>query len=85
SDEVWFDKQQDRYYLAAVANPGGPVLGIVDARNDRWLANLPTGPHAHSVAADPVNGRVFVPIAATDAESGCRNGCIAVFAIPSSH
>jgi hypothetical protein len=81
SDEVWFDKQQERYYLAAVANPGGPVLGIVDARNDRWLANLPTGPSAHSVAADPVNSRVFVPIAATDAESDCRNGCIAVFAI----
>jgi DNA-binding beta-propeller fold protein YncE len=85
SDEVWFDKQQDRYYLAAVANPGGPVLGVVDARDDRWLANVPTGPHAHSVAADPVNGRVFVPIAATDAQSDCRNGCIAVFAAPSSH
>lgn len=82
SDEVWFDKQQDRYYLAAVANPGGPVLGIIDARDGRWIANLPTGPHAHSVAADPVNGRVFVPIAATNDESDCRDGCIAVFAAP---
>jgi hypothetical protein len=84
SDEVWFDKQQGRYYLAAVANPGGPVLGVVDARDDRWLANLPTGAHAHSVAADRVNGRVFVPIAATKTESDCRDGCIAVFAAPSS-
>jgi DNA-binding beta-propeller fold protein YncE len=84
SDEVWFDKRQGRYYLAAVANPGGPVLGVIDARNDRWLANLPTGPHAHSVAADPADGQVFVPIAAANAAGQCRSGCIAVFAAQSS-
>jgi DNA-binding beta-propeller fold protein YncE len=80
SDEVWFDKQQDRYYLAAVANPGGPVLGVINARDDRWMANVPTGPHAHSVAADPVTGQVFVPIGATNSASQCQSGCIAVFA-----
>jgi DNA-binding beta-propeller fold protein YncE len=84
SDEVWFDRRRDRYYLAAVANPGGPVLGVVDARDGRWLANLPTGAHAHSVAADPADGRVFVPIAATGTEADCRDGCIAVFAGPAS-
>jgi DNA-binding beta-propeller fold protein YncE len=78
SDEVWSDLKSGRYYLAAVANTGGPVLGVVDSRTNRWIGNLPTGPHAHSVAADPATGRVFVPIAAGSAPD-CARGCIAVF------
>jgi DNA-binding beta-propeller fold protein YncE len=81
SDEVWSDPAAGRYYLAAVANTGGPVLGVVDSRTNRWIANLPTGPHAHSVAADAATGKVFVPIAAGSA-SGCARGCIAVFGPP---
>jgi len=42
SDEVWSDTASGRYYLAAVANPGGPVLGVVDSRNRVWMANVPT-------------------------------------------
>lgn len=78
SDEVWSDPRAGRYYLAAVANTGGPVLGVVDSGTHRWLANLPTGQHAHSVAADARTGKVFVPIAAGGAP-GCIRGCIAVF------
>jgi DNA-binding beta-propeller fold protein YncE len=78
SDEVWSDPQAGRYYLAAVANTGGPVLGVVDSKARRWIGNWPTGPHAHSVAADPATGKVFVPIAAGSAP-GCVRGCIAVF------
>jgi DNA-binding beta-propeller fold protein YncE len=79
SDEVWFDKAQGEYYLAAVANPGGPVLGVINARTDRWVANLPTGPHAHSVAAYGATGQVFVPITPTKSDAQCVSGCIAVF------
>jgi len=78
SDEVWSDPQAGRYYLAAVANTGGPVLGVVDSRTNRWVGNFPTGSHAHSVAADPESGKVFVPIAAGSA-ADCARGCIAVF------
>lgn len=78
SDEVWSDVKAGRYYLAAVANTGGPVLGVVDSHTRAWIANLATGPRAHSVAADAQTGRVFVPIAASSA-GGCRQGCIAVF------
>ena len=78
SDEVWSDLKAGRYYLAAGANPGGPVLGVVDSRTNRWIGNLPTGTHAHSVAADAVTGKVFVPIAAA-AGTDCPRGCIAVF------
>ena len=80
SDEVWYDPKSEYYYMAAGGFPGGAVLGVVDARTNRWLANLPTGAHAHSVAADPRSGRVFVPIAADPHDPNCQAGCIAVFA-----
>jgi DNA-binding beta-propeller fold protein YncE len=79
SDEVWSDRAAGQYYLAAVANPGGPVLGVVDSRTGHWIANLPTGSHAHSVAADARTGKVFVPIAASPAPGACPRGCIAVY------
>ena len=79
SDEVWADPRAHRYYLAAVANTGGPVLGVVNSLTDRWLGNIPTGPHAHSVAADARTGRVFVPVAGGKG-SPCPRGCIEVFA-----
>ena len=78
SDEVWSDDAAGRYYLAAVANTGGPVLGVVDSHARSWVANLPTGPNAHSVAADARTGKVFVPIAAGSAGT-CHRGCIAVY------
>lgn len=78
SDEVWSDLKAGRYYLAAVANTGGPVLGVVDSLTNRWIGNWPTGPHAHSVAADATTGKVLVPIAAGSA-TDCARGCIAVF------
>ncbi len=79
SDEAWSEPRAGLYLLAAVANPGGPVLGVVNARTNRLTAILPTGPHAHSVAADGRTGRVFVPIAPGGTQAGCARGCIAVF------
>ncbi|NNM61878.1 MAG: cytochrome C nitrite reductase [Steroidobacteraceae bacterium] len=80
SDEVWYDPKAHRYYLAAGGFPSGPVLGVVNANTDRWIENLPTGSHAHSVAADPRTGRVFVPIQADPKAGVCPAGCVAVFA-----
>ena len=82
SDEVWSDLKAGRYYLAAEANTGGPALGVVNSRANRWIANLPTGSHAHSVAADATTGKVFVPIAAGASGAGCTKGCVAVFGLP---
>ena len=50
-----------------VGNPvalaaGLAVLGIIDAATNKWIANVPTGKNAHSVAVDPGNNRVYVPI-----------------------
>ncbi|MEO8746050.1 MAG: cytochrome C nitrite reductase [Rhodanobacter sp.] len=79
SDEVWYDPGARKYYLAAVANTGGPVLGVIDAATDTWLGNLASGAEAHSVAADPRSGKVFVPVAANEKIKGCANGCVEVF------
>ena len=80
SDEGWFDPKSRRFYLAAAANTGGPVLGVVDAATDRWIGNIPTGSHAHSVAADPNTGKVFVPMVKTGVNGQCKTGCVAVYA-----
>ncbi|RDU97471.1 cytochrome C nitrite reductase [Trinickia dinghuensis] len=76
SDEIWYDPSTRHYALAAVANLGGPVVGVIDAQHKRWLGNLPSGKAAHSVASD--NGTIFVPVAAGD--KACPNGCVEVFA-----
>lgn len=80
SDEVWYDSKSSNYYLAAAKNPGGPVLGVVNAQTNQWIANLPSGPRAHSVAADPKSGRILVPIEASKDTKDCSSGCIAVYA-----
>jgi hypothetical protein len=80
SDEVWFNPGDGNYYLAARGNPGGPVLGIIDAGTNTWIANLPTAPNAHSVAADPINNHVFVPLTPLPHDPVCVNGCIGVYA-----
>jgi DNA-binding beta-propeller fold protein YncE len=62
SDQVWYNPGDQRYYLAARANPGGPVLGVVDALTHKWIENIPTTKDAHSVAVDPTTNHVFVPL-----------------------
>ncbi|MFP6557897.1 YncE family protein [Paraburkholderia sp. B3] len=75
SDEIWYDPASGHYVLAAVGNPGGPVVGIIDARRVRWIGNVPTGKGAHSIASE--NGTIFVPVGAGSAN--CPRGCIEVF------
>jgi DNA-binding beta-propeller fold protein YncE len=80
SDEVWFNLGDRRFYLAARAMPGGPVLGVVDAETLEFIENVPTGINAHSVAADPFTNQVFVPLQADPNDPTCLNGCIGVYA-----
>ena len=79
-DEVYYDPSSDRWFLAARDNPGGPVVGVVDAATNTFLQNIPTTFNAHSVAVDPVSGEVFIPEGAHPSNLNCPKGCIAVFA-----
>ena len=96
NDEVWFNRGDGRYYLAARNQPGGPVLGVVDARSGVLLQSIPTvnqaavpsaSPQAgtaHSVAVDYADNHAFVPLPANNVFPDCLNGCIAVFGAPRS-
>jgi hypothetical protein len=60
-DEVWYNRGDRRFYLAAFTNPSGPVLSVVDATTGAWVENVPTVKKAHSVAVDPLTDHIFVP------------------------
>jgi DNA-binding beta-propeller fold protein YncE len=79
SDESAVNNKLGQYYSALNGNPGGPILSVVDAKTNQLTQKIPTGPGAHSVAANESNGRVYVPIAveAGPLKGGC--GCIAVY------
>jgi hypothetical protein len=92
SDEVWFDPGSENYYLAARSDTTStgtvtPVLGTVDARTLSFETQISTSTSAHSVAADSVTRRVFVPIGfpaagTSDPTNPCpvvTRGCIAVY------
>jgi len=75
-DEVWYDSGTNRYYTASGNHPGGPVLGVIDAKTNNWIENVPTAPGAHSVAADSKAEVVVVPLTANPA---CPKSCIGVY------
>ncbi|HUB44320.1 MAG TPA: hypothetical protein VMB73_04995 [Acetobacteraceae bacterium] len=96
SDEVWYDRGSNHYYLAARSNETStgtvmPELGFIDAGINTFDGSVPTSTTAHSVAANAPNRHVFVPIgfvppgspAGTDPTNPCpTHGCIAVY-VPS--
>ena len=92
SDEVWFNPGDRRYYTASRANPGSPVLGVIDADSQSLVQVVPTfntpaaapAPRgtSHSVAVDPHNNHILVPMPANNVFPNCLDGCIAVFGVP---
>jgi DNA-binding beta-propeller fold protein YncE len=75
-DEVWYDSGSKHYYTASRGQPGGPVLGVIDAKTNKWIENVPTAPGAHSVAADSKTKHAFVPLTANPS---CQKSCIGVY------
>ena len=73
SDEVWFNKGDNRYYTGSsrdCAVPGTPcpaasqqksVLGVIDAKTNTLIEKVPQGSGSHSVAADSKRNLIFVP------------------------
>jgi len=93
SDEVWFNSGDTRYYTGSNRNPGGAVLGVIDAEANSLIETVPQSSGSHSVAADAKVNRIFVPQVAPVAVVGTggdttnvgagicggNNGCIAVY------
>ncbi len=79
SDEVSYDPTNQTYQLAARNNASGPVLGIIDAATLSLVSAIPTSTNSHSVAVDPINNEVFLPLTAGASNTVCPNGCIGVY------
>jgi hypothetical protein len=90
SDEVWYNPGDGHYFLGESGGANPQHLGIIDSatgKSDTSVkTGIPGGGGAHSVAADPTNLKVFVPIATTSGAGVCSSvggddsvGCIAVF------
>jgi hypothetical protein len=90
SDELWYDPVTGNFYVTGVDAAGNRVIDVV---NDAALSVLQSidltalgadHVNAHSVAVDPFNGNIFVPLEGTTAtatDTLCPNGCVAVFAM----
>jgi DNA-binding beta-propeller fold protein YncE len=79
NDEVWYNRGNQLYFLAARNNPSGAALGIVRAWDNQLIQTIPTATSAHSVAADAKNNHVFVPLGPSKTDASCTNGCIKVY------
>jgi hypothetical protein len=82
-DETWYNPGDGNYYLAARDMPTGPVLGVISAKTRQWLQNVPTNGNAHSVAADPINNHIYVPLpsgSSANCQSAAADGCVGVYA-----
>jgi len=93
SDEVWFNKGDRRYYTGSNRQPGGAVLGVIDAKANVLIETVPQSSGSHSVAADSERNLIFVPQSAPKAVvgnggdttavgagiCGSTSGCVAVY------
>jgi hypothetical protein len=85
SDEVWYNPGDNHYYTGSsrwtntglVGGTRTPVLGVIDAGTNTFIQNVPTSLDSHSVAADPHNNHIYVPL---DKGTSPFGGGIGVFA-----
>jgi hypothetical protein len=93
-DENWYNRGDARYYFTAndKGNPSVDSLGVIDAKTNTWLQNLPD-PGGRQAVALAENNHIFTPVRVTPemvsdpskdnttcASFGVRgHGCIAVF------
>jgi DNA-binding beta-propeller fold protein YncE len=76
-DMVNYNAKNGQYYTASSSNPGGPVLGVIDAKTNTLVQTIPIkGGVPHSVASSEATGHVFVPVGAL----GGGDGMIHVYA-----
>jgi len=81
ADEVWYNPGDGHYFVAAGSNPGGAVVGVIDAFTHVVDQVAPSVAGNHSIAADPIFNRVYVASRAfTSPFVPCTNGCIIVAA-----
>jgi hypothetical protein len=76
SDMAGYVEKLGLYVVGGREAPGGPSIGLIDAKTNQWIQNIPAPPNAHSVIISQANGHILVPSAKT---GGFCGGCILVF------
>ena len=77
ADMVNYNARNGQYYTGSRNNPGGPAIGVIDARTNRLVQTIPLpGGNPHSVTSSEANGHVYVPVGAV----GGGDGTIHIFA-----
>jgi hypothetical protein len=69
TDEVWYDPASNSYYFAHSSEGESEIgaakgaVGIVNAATEEFVRDIPfMGGGVHSVAVNPKNGHIFVPV-----------------------
>jgi hypothetical protein len=83
SDQIWYDPTLGDFFATGVSG-GGRVFDVISDASLEILQSvgLPDV-NAHSIAVDPGNGFVYVPLPASTsfvADALCPLGCVAVYA-----
>jgi hypothetical protein len=92
SDELWYDPASNDFFVTGAKAGGDRVIDIFSDSNYALLQSIDLTAlgagkgNLHSVAVDPLNGEIFVPLLASSVAGGpatlCPSGCVAVFAEP---
>jgi len=90
ADELWYNPTNNTFAVTGVDAEGHRVIDVFDGSTYALIQEIDltdlgfgTG-NAHSVAVDPLNGEIFVPIPGNPATGGgtntvCPAGCVAAF------
>jgi hypothetical protein len=76
SDMAGYVEKLGLYVVGGRETPTGPGIGLLDAKTNEWIQNIPAPPNAHSVVISQANGHILVPSGKT---GGFCGGCILVF------
>ncbi|MBV9813458.1 MAG: PEP-CTERM sorting domain-containing protein [Acetobacteraceae bacterium] len=88
SDELWYDPATGNVFATGVNAAGDRVIDVISDANQALLQSIDLTAlgaglgNLHSVAVDPLNDEIFVPLLASTASMPatlCPDGCVAVF------
>jgi hypothetical protein len=72
NDETWYNPDDNQYFLAGSNATGGPIMGVVDAASGQEDQSVTTASGSHSVAVDPLQTQVYLPVNNTAAAQAAK-------------
>ncbi len=89
TDELWYDPTTGNFYVTGTNPAGDRVIDVISDATGAVLQSIDLtqlgvgqSVNTHSVAVDPLNGNIFVPLEGTvgsATDTLCPRGCVAVF------